>query len=144
MTATGSPDPLGRRSLFWATGTQAGDSPKVEKDRPLGKLAFYSDVQPNGGDSLHADSSRIGAVTGPAKKAVRSAFSGIEALSLMAPVTVECSSCEERSVVGVHRFVALHLPVWLWKPGKGYSRLMTCPACKKRSWVSASWRPWEN
>jgi hypothetical protein len=144
VTATGAPDPLGRRSLFWATGTTAGSVAKTEKDRPLGKLAFYSDAQPNGANASGPAGSRVGAAAGSAKKAVRSAVSGIEALSLLAPVTIECSACEERSVVGVHQFVALHLPVWLWRPGKGYTRLMSCPACKKRAWVSASWRPWEN
>jgi hypothetical protein len=143
VTQTGSPDPLGRRSLFWATGTTSGETPVPAKDRPLGKLAFYSDAQPNGASAAGKDS-RVGGVAGSAKKAMRSAMSGIGALSSMAPVTVECSECEVRSDVGVHQFVALHLPVWLWRPGKGYTRLMTCPACRQRTWISASWRPWEN
>jgi len=42
----------------------------------------------------------------------------------------------------VAQFMALHLPFWLWRPGRGYARLMTCPACRRRSWLSASWRPW--
>jgi hypothetical protein len=57
------------------------------------------------------------------------------------PVVVDCSSCGVRSEVSVTQFLTLHLPFWLWRPGRGYARLMTCPACRKRTWLSATWRP---
>ncbi|MFZ0665988.1 MAG: hypothetical protein WAM97_09540 [Acidimicrobiales bacterium] len=149
MSSAGSPDPLGRRSLFWATGTVEEGS-RVE-NRPLGKLAFYSEASSSGGRSSDKHSSDIAdgasersSVAGSAKKAVRSAVSGIEALSYLAPVTVECSKCKTTSEVPMHQFFALHLPIWLWRPGRGYTRLMTCPSCRRRAWLSASWRPWSN
>ncbi len=36
-------------------------------------------------------------------------------------------------------YLVLHLPLWLWRPGRGYTRLMRCPACSRRTWLSASW-----
>ena len=111
-----SPDPLGRRSLFWAGGTEEDKARHGIESRPLGKLAFYSQDHETRGS--------------------RPSRSG-----QFAPVVVECSSCKVRSEVSVGQFLALHLPFWLWRPGRGYARRMTCPACRKRSWLSATWRP---
>ena len=60
----------------------------------------------------------------------------------MSPVTVECSSCGAVRDIDVLEYMVLHLPLWLWRPGRGYTRFMTCPACRRRTWVSASWTPW--
>jgi hypothetical protein len=56
-------------------------------------------------------------------------------------ITLECSSCRTRSHVSYVEFVRLHLPVWLWLPGRHFSRLMSCPACERRAWVRVTWRP---
>jgi len=61
----------------------------------------------------------------------------------ISPVVVECSSCGATSEVSMASFLALHFPFWLWRPGRGYARFMTCPACRRRCWLSASWRPWD-
>jgi hypothetical protein len=57
-------------------------------------------------------------------------------------LTLQCSSCRVRSQVDLIEYIVLHLPLWLWRPGRGYSRFMTCPACRRRTWVSASWTSW--
>jgi len=56
-------------------------------------------------------------------------------------ITLDCSSCGFRSHVSYLEFVRLHLPVWLWLPGRRFSRLMGCPACERRAWVRVTWRP---
>jgi hypothetical protein len=53
-------------------------------------------------------------------------------------ITLDCSACGARSDVPLFEFAMLHMPLWLWRPGRGYTRLMTCPACRKRTWISAS------
>lgn len=147
-----APDPLGRRSLYWATGGMLNDQPKRRgRDPiPLGKHALYSDaredgrrtgarakgVQKSGDDASGTQPERV-------RGAPPWARLGVRATGALGPVVVDCSSCGARSEVGVGQFVALHLPIWLWRPGRGYARLMTCPACRRRSWLSASWRPWE-
>jgi len=57
-------------------------------------------------------------------------------------LSLECSSCRVRSQVDLVEYIVLHLPVWLWRPGRGFTRFMTCPACRRRTWVSASWTSW--
>ncbi|MDA8267271.1 MAG: hypothetical protein M0013_02720 [Actinomycetota bacterium] len=64
---------------------------------------------------------------------------GLAVLRRIAPVQLECATCGEISTVDVVRFAALHVPLFVWRPGRGFTRLMTCPACRRRSWVSASW-----
>ena len=61
---------------------------------------------------------------------------------ILSSITVDCATCGARSEVHVSEFLMLHLPIWLWRPGRGYTRFMTCPACRRRTWVSASWTPW--
>jgi hypothetical protein len=61
---------------------------------------------------------------------------------LLPPVEVECSSCGSRSEIDPVGYLRLHLPFFLWRPGRGFTRFMTCPACRRRTWVSASWTPW--
>jgi hypothetical protein len=56
-------------------------------------------------------------------------------------LTLDCASCHARSHVNYLEFARLHLPFWLWIPGRRFSRLLTCPACERRAWVRVSWRP---
>jgi hypothetical protein len=101
-----SPDPLGKRSLFWAPGERTDPLPFDAKAAVPGKRALFSSPAPQPG-----------------------------------AITLECSSCAARSHVSYVRFVRLHLPVWLWLPGRRFSRLMICPACERRAWVRVTWRP---
>jgi hypothetical protein len=117
--------------------------------RPLGKHAFYSQAQPGSkrniarpGTSDTSDEPpkhRVGGLRGAhAWERIGLGSSGV-----LGRVVVDCSKCKARSEVGVGQFVALHLPFWVWRPGRGYARRMTCPSCQRRAWLSASWRPWE-
>ncbi len=54
-------------------------------------------------------------------------------------VDVCCRSCGDSRVITVPEFIMLHWPFWIWLPGKGYTRLIRCPGCGERSWISASW-----
>jgi hypothetical protein len=125
-----SSDPLGRRSLFWAGSSEEERDVREIGSRPLGRHAFYS------GDSESKAKKP--------KKPKATADTGARRFPApipVAPVVVECSKCKVRSEVSVPQFLALHLPFWLWRPGRGYARLMTCPACRRRAWLSATWRP---
>ncbi len=56
------------------------------------------------------------------------------------PISLSCSKCGTHTGVDILRYVVLHFPLWFWRPGRGYTSLMKCPACGKRAWVSASWK----
>ena len=60
---------------------------------------------------------------------------------LSGAITLDCSSCHARSHVSYVEFVRLHFPVWLWLPGRRFSRLLSCPVCERRTWVRVTWRP---
>ena len=70
------------------------------------------------------------------------AATGCHGSGILSSITVDCATCGARSEIHVAEFLMLHLPIWLWRPGRGYTRFMTCPACRRRTWVSASWAPW--
>ena len=101
-----SPDPLGKRALFWAPGERRDPMPRDSKAPVPGKRALFSTPDPQPG-----------------------------------AITLDCSSCHARSHVSYLEFVRLHLPVWLWLPGRRFSRLISCPACERRAWVRVTWRP---
>lgn len=54
-------------------------------------------------------------------------------------LVVECSSCGGRSRVSYVDFAMRQLPMTLWFPWRRHSRLMTCPACGRRTWLAAHW-----
>lgn len=155
-----APDPLGKRALFWAPAERHEHGPRTsdEGDVP-GKHALFTDagsatlpsggrprVRPSGSDAGpvdHASSRRVAAdggsldihhIADPAQLE-RPSGSG-----MFGSLTLQCSSCRVRSQVDLVEFVVLHLPLWFWRPGRGYTRFMTCPACRRRTWISASWR----
>ncbi|HLI74264.1 MAG TPA: hypothetical protein VKU86_10325 [Acidimicrobiales bacterium] len=140
-----APDPMGKRALFWAPASRDEDAPlKAARDAP-GKHALFS------------DEARIAPVlTGPGRriaaraandKSRRAAERDLDAAparpggatGFLPAIDVTCSSCGESSSVDVLEFAVLHLPLWFWRPGRGYTRFMTCPACRRRTWVSTSW-----
>ena len=101
-----SPDPLGKRSLYWAPAERTDPDP-LERGAPvLGKRAIFSTPAP-----------------------------------LAGAITLDCSSCGARSHVSYLEFARLHFPLWLWIPGRRFSRLLSCPACARRAWVRVTWRP---
>ena len=133
-----SPDPLGKRALFWAPAERDEGGPRRASERDVpGKHALFS-------DEARASVTRVRAVPpleppAPPAPHDRRTASG---RGMLSAITVECSTCGGRSEIHMTEFVLLHLPVWLWRPGRGYTRFMTCPACRRRTWVSASWAPW--
>ncbi len=140
---TDAPDPLGKRALFWAPAERDETGPRraAERDVP-GKYALFSDearaavtarpVAPFERAPQHAPG-RSHLPRTPASGGMR---------GILSSITVDCATCGARSDVHVSEFLMLHLPIWLWRPGRGYTRFMTCPACRRRTWVSASWTPW--
>jgi hypothetical protein len=159
-----APDPLGKRALFWAPGERQEEGPRAPAEGGVpGKHALFSDgapltspphagerARPSGFDrggpargAQHRDlrPSVIGAAVGPDSgrtggpgELERPVGSG-----MFGSLTLQCSSCRVRSQVDLVEYIVLHLPVWFWRPGRGYTRFMVCPACRRRTWVSASW-----
>jgi hypothetical protein len=116
-------DPLGKRALFWAPAERQEEAPfRSEHETVRGRHALYSVAD---------------AVQPPQAARPRGVLGGI-----VGPIVVECSSCRARTQVETFEFVMLHLPVWLWRPGKGFTRLMVCPSCRRRTWTSVSFPAW--
>ncbi|HXW32280.1 MAG TPA: hypothetical protein VEJ21_04240 [Acidimicrobiales bacterium] len=129
------PDPLGRRALFWAPAERQED-PAMPGEEPedVGKYALFSRfsdaVEPVDDDEMPSTLSNGPPGAPPVRQ------------GLLPPVTVHCSSCGAHSEVDLFGYLALHVPFFVWLPGKGFTRYMTCPVCRRRNWVSASWTPW--
>ena len=138
---TESPDPLGKRALFWAPAERDEGGPRraAERDAP-GKHALFS-------AEARAAATKTPKPPPPlsferaSKRAPRDMRPGVSK-GILSSITVDCSTCGGRSEIHMTEFLMLHLPIWLWRPGRGYTRFMTCPACRRRTWVSASWAPW--
>jgi len=133
-----APDPLGKRALFWAPAERDEGGPRraAERDVP-GKYALFSDEARAAGTKVHP----VRPVGRDARfsPSLRQFGSG---RGIVSAIAVDCSRCSTRSEIHLAEFLMLHLPIWLWRPGRGYTRFMTCPACRRRTWVSASWAPW--
>jgi hypothetical protein len=129
----GGPDPLGKRALFWMpvapTVPVDADDPTPSRGRnvarPTGKHALYS----TGGTAPL--SSETG---GP----VPSTVASDDPLPDRGRFTMVCSSCEAVTRVGLLDLVVLGFPVAVWLPRGTFDRRMTCPACRRRTWVSLS------
>ena len=57
------------------------------------------------------------------------------------PLSLECSSCGVTTGLSYADFARLNFPVSIWIPWRKFSRLLACPACHRRTWVSVSWHP---
>jgi hypothetical protein len=132
---TDAPDPLGKRALFWAPAERDEGGPRGpgECDVP-GKHALFSE------EARFAAGVHPASAAAPSRRGAGLLGAGLS--GLFGPIAVECSACGSRTEIRVAEFAVLHLPIWLWRPGRGYTRFMTCPACRRRTWVSASWPSW--
>jgi hypothetical protein len=158
-----SPDPLGKRALFWApaerheagprrpgekrvlpgrhalfSGTGIGTptvTPKKKTGRPRPQLSPTPPVR--AARPLRAQAARPPRARTPMTKVEAPAPPKSDG----GPISLSCSKCGTHTDVDILRYLVLHLPWWLWRPGRGYTSLMKCPACGKRAWVSASWAP---
>jgi hypothetical protein len=117
-----SPDPMGKRALFWVPGTGEGTAPDgagPPTRLPLGKEALFSGA--------------------PAGSKVAADTSG-NPLSGRGSFTVECSKCRAVTRIGLVDLVIYQLPFGAWCPGRRFDRHMTCPACRRRVWASVTLR----
>ncbi len=161
-----APDPLGKRALYWAPAERYEEGRRNPDGGEVpGKHALYSDAgsgtTPSGGRlrTRRSDFDRAGAGRDGHPPNRRPPGSGPQAANrrrsappdelerpvgsgMFGSLTLQCSSCRVRSQVDLVEYIVLHLPLWLWRPGRGYTRFMTCPACHRRTWISASWTSW--
>jgi hypothetical protein len=161
-----APDPLGKRALFWAPAERHEEGPRSPDSEDIpGKHALFSKVNSGRTSSGNRPPGRNpefdrGAVQGDGHPSTRRGTgsddgrmgdgrSGVPddlerpvGTGMFGSLAIQCSSCRTRSQVDLVEYIVLHLPVWLWRPGRGYTRFMTCPACRRRTWVSASWTSW--
>jgi hypothetical protein len=167
-----APDPLGRRALFWAPAERHEDGPRYPDEGAVpGKHALYSDgglvATPGGGTRTRPPGSErplTGKAGHPSNRRTdadrrlgpRDALPAGTSRTAGAPVDfdrpvgsgmfgsllLQCSSCRAETQVDLVEYIVLHLPLWFWRPGRGYSRFMTCPSCRRRTWISAVWTSW--
>ena len=117
-----SPDPLGKRALYWAPPAAAVDGQPSGSSTvalPVGKRALYSGAK--------AESDSVG-VTSDNPLAERGVF------------TVQCQRCRQLSRIGLVDLLIFQFPIGVWIPRGRFDRRMTCPSCRKRSWCSVSLR----
>jgi hypothetical protein len=117
-----SPDPLGKRALYWVPSAAAVDGQPSGSSTvalPVGKRALYS------GAKAEADSV---SVTSDNPLVERGVF------------TVQCQRCRQLSRIGLVDLLIFQFPIGVWIPRGRFDRRMTCPSCRKRSWCSVSLR----
>jgi hypothetical protein len=167
-----APDPLGKRALFWAPAERDEEGPRyLDEDDVPGKHALYSEApaarapgrggrrrtsesgSPWSSKDGHPSNRRSGHDRRAPLSEVESAGANRAVASpdelerpvgsgMFGSLVLHCSSCRVRSQVDLVEYFVLHMPVWLWRPGRGYTRFMMCPACRRRTWISASWTSW--
>jgi len=161
-----APDPLGKRALFWAPAERHEAGPRgPEKHASPGRHALFSaagatapvdapkrNSRPRpqvSGAPRPVRTSRPARVAPPTRAARRPRSPSTKAVVTTVepqapghggPITLSCSKCGTHSDVDVLKYVRLHVPLWFWRPGRGYTSLMKCPACRKRAWISAAWK----
>jgi rRNA maturation protein Nop10 len=159
-----APDPLGKRALFWAPAERHEAGPrrpeKPEKRVLPGRHALFSAVGNVAPTEIPKKNARprpqlgatapVRAVRPPRAQAARPPRARTPVTKVATPptesgdrgpISLSCSKCGTHTDVDILKYLMLHLPWWLWRPGRGYTSLMKCPACGKRAWVSASWAP---
>ncbi len=120
-TARRSPDPLGKRALFWVPAERPHDEGSGPRAKgPVGKRALFSNA--------------------PALPGVDDWPPAENPIADRGPFVVECSSCAAVTRVGVVDFLFFQFPVGFWLPRGRFDRRMTCPACRRRVWASVTLR----
>ena len=162
-----APDPLGKRALFWAPAERQEAGPRgPEKRIPPGRNALFSAAGTVPAPTTPKRTARPRPQMSGTPRPVRAVRPARPAASRPAtarpprarpsapkveapapevvkqggPISLSCSKCGTHTGVDIRKYLVLHFPVWLWRPGRGYTSLMKCPACGQRAWVSASWR----
>ncbi len=132
------PDPLGKRALYWLPV----DEEAVEGDgyRAHRGLTVGTDTVRLGPDRRHARPTGKHALFSAATPAgeAEAAGSSTDPLPPRGVFTVACSSCGAVTRVGVLDFLRLQFPFAAWFPRRVFDRWMTCPACRRRAWMSVT------
>jgi len=152
-----SPDPLGKRALFWAPAERHEAGPRRPEKRVLpGRHALFSAATAASTDTPKKNGrprpqlNGTPAVRAPRAQAARPPRARTAATKVAprppenasgGPIKLSCSKCGTHTDVDILKYLVLHMPYWFWRPGRGYTSLMKCPACGQRAWVSASWAP---
>jgi hypothetical protein len=56
------------------------------------------------------------------------------------PLRIVCGRCRVPTRMGVLDYLRRRLPLALWRPGYSFDRLMRCPSCGQRAWMSVTLR----
>jgi len=158
------PDPFGKRSLYWAPAQRVEPEPEPPARSPrLGRLALFSTSAPAARAGRNTSSPARSAAGSAAQAPLRSRPRGGYRSGAKDPakdsfvaggpvrfgdppqiglIELHCSSCDARSEVDLFEYARLHVPFFVWRPGRGFTRWMKCPVCVRRTWVSASWVSW--
>lgn len=106
-----APDPLGKRALYWYPVDGGRHAPRAG-----GKRALFSDVPADADDAppIAAD----------------------DPMPERGVVVVDCSRCAGSTRIGLLDLALLQFPFGAWIPGRPFGHRMTCPRCRRRSWVS--------
>lgn len=97
---------------------------------PQGKRALFD---PSAGDAGER-TIRPTVATGQAGK--QSLFEAAERKPFT--VVMHCSECGTKSRVSYVEYAARHFPLWLWIPGRSYSRLLRCTYCERLTWQAVN------
>lgn len=138
---TDGPDPLGKRALFWMpvdplelTDTAPGSTRgRANRAEPTTKSSLRRHARPAGKHALYSEATPAGEAVAATATATAS-----ETLPPRGVLTVCCSSCGSMSQVGVVEFLVLQFPFGAWLPRGRFDRWMTCPACRRRTWISVT------
>ena len=133
------PDPLGKRALYWLPV----DEQSVEGDgyRPGRGAAVATDTVQLGPDRRHARPAGKHALFSAATPAGEDEGAEVSADDPLPPrgvFVVACSSCGSVTRVGILDFLWLQFPFGAWLPRRVFDRWMTCPACRRRTWMSVT------
>lgn len=114
-----SPDPLGKRALFWVpsaadSGSEAAGAGTTVA-LPVGKRALFSGARPEPDSSGNP-------------------------LAERGSITVVCQDCAQTTHVGVLDLLIFQFPMGVWLPRGRFDHRMTCPSCRKRTWCSVTLR----
>jgi hypothetical protein len=146
------PDPLGKRALFWVPGPSPEEAPSRRPGgRPdAGRRALFSASARPGRPPTGGGGRRRAEVDGVVGEPVHCG-TGVAANQPAATtagrsrgtaaIGLRCATCGAKRQVDLWTYARLHLPVFLWRPGRGFTRFMTCPACRRRAWLEVTWSP---
>ena len=142
---SGSPDPFGKRALFWTPiGPDSDERPNRRQAAApgpgrlvTGKRALYSQTANGRGSSEATGTSAASRVPADGGEVVGAGLQAGDHPG-RGNFAVACSACRSTTAVGILELVALHLPVGAFIPRRAFDHWMRCPACHRRTWAGVS------